>query len=76
MDRIVARRGDIKNAYACNVLDGKPERKGPPGRTKIRWEDNIKMNLKYCVRVWTGYIWLRRGYVTLVGYFTCSKRVI
>jgi len=27
-------------------LVGKPEGKRPLGRTRLRWEDNIKMNLK------------------------------
>jgi hypothetical protein len=27
-------------------LVGKPERKRPHGRTRHRWEDNIKMDLK------------------------------
>jgi hypothetical protein len=25
---------------------GKPERKRPPGRTRHRWEDNIKMDIR------------------------------
>jgi hypothetical protein len=28
------------------VLVGKPERKRPLGRTRRRWEDNIKMDLQ------------------------------
>ena len=28
------------------VLVGKPEGKGPLGRSRRRWEDNIKMDLK------------------------------
>jgi hypothetical protein len=28
------------------VLVGKPERKRPMGRTRHRWEDNIKMDLQ------------------------------
>ena len=28
------------------VLVGKPEGKGPVGRPRRRWEDNIKMNLQ------------------------------
>jgi hypothetical protein len=34
---------------------GKPE-----GRSRFRWEKNIKMELQE-VRVWTGLIWLRIG---------------
>jgi hypothetical protein len=29
----------------CRVLVGKPEGKGPPGRSMCRWKDNIKMDL-------------------------------
>ena len=28
------------------VLMGKPEGKRPPGRPRLRWEDNIKMDLQ------------------------------
>jgi len=28
------------------VLVGKPEGRGPLGRPRFRWEDNIKMNLQ------------------------------
>jgi hypothetical protein len=28
------------------VLVGKPEGKRPPGRPRIRWEDNIRMELQ------------------------------
>ena len=30
----------------CTVLVGKPEGKRPLGRTRRRWEDNIKMDLQ------------------------------
>ena len=33
-----------RNAY--RVLVGKPEGKRPLGRLKLRWEDNIKMDLR------------------------------
>ena len=33
-----------RNAY--RVLVGKPESKRPFGRSRCRWEDNIKMDLK------------------------------
>ena len=33
-----------RNAY--RVLVGKPEGKGPLGRPRRRWENNIKMDLK------------------------------
>jgi hypothetical protein len=35
--------GDKKNAY--RLLAGKPEGKGPLGRPRSRWADNIRMDL-------------------------------
>jgi hypothetical protein len=29
-----------------SILVGKPESKKSPGKPKVRWEDNIKANLK------------------------------
>ena len=40
----VARMGEGRGVY--RVLVGKPEGKGPLGRPRCRWEDNIKMDLK------------------------------
>ena len=40
----VARIGDRKDAY--RVLMGSPERRRPLGKPKLRWEDNIKMDLQ------------------------------
>jgi hypothetical protein len=40
----VARMGEGRNVY--RVLVGKPERKRPPGRPRLRWEDGIKMDLR------------------------------
>ena len=44
------------------VVVRKPERKRPLGRSRRRWEDNIKMDLQ-AVRcgLWAGLIWLRIG---------------
>jgi len=36
--------GERRGVY--RVLVGKPEGKRPLGRPKLRWEDNIKINLK------------------------------
>jgi hypothetical protein len=36
--------GEKRDAY--RVLVGNPEGKGPHGRPRRKWEDNIKMNLK------------------------------
>ncbi|KAJ4426305.1 hypothetical protein ANN_27119 [Periplaneta americana] len=40
----VARMGESRNAY--RVLVGRPEGKIPFGRTRRRWKDNIKMDLR------------------------------
>ena len=40
----VARMGEGKGVH--RVLVGKPEGKRPLGRTRRRWEDNIKMDLQ------------------------------
>jgi hypothetical protein len=54
--------GQKRNAY--RILVGKPEGKRPLGRTRRRWVNNIKMNLReigwYGVD-WIGLIWLRTG---------------
>jgi hypothetical protein len=39
--------GEVK--YAFKILVGKPEGKRPLGRSRRRWEDNIKMNLREIV---------------------------
>jgi hypothetical protein len=36
--------GERRGVY--RILVGKPEGKGPRGRPKNRWEDNIKMDLQ------------------------------
>jgi len=52
--------GESRGVY--RVLVGKPEDKRPLGRSRRRWEDNIKMDLqKVGCGVWTGSIWLRIG---------------
>jgi hypothetical protein len=49
----VAHMGKRRGVYRVTV--GKPEGKRPLGRTKRRWEDNIKVVLQqWDVRVWTG----------------------
>ena len=40
----VARMGERKGVY--RVLVGKPEGKRPLGRPRLRWEDNIKVDLQ------------------------------
>jgi len=54
------RMGQGRRAY--RVLVGKPEGKGPLGRPRRRWEDNIKMDLQEVEEVvGTGWSWLRIG---------------
>jgi hypothetical protein len=36
--------GEMRGAY--RVLMGKPEGRRPLGRPRLRWEDNITMNLQ------------------------------
>jgi hypothetical protein len=38
---LIGKRGDV-----YGLLVGKPEGKRPLGRPRLRWEDNIKMDLK------------------------------
>ena len=54
--RMEERRGVHK------VFVGKPEEKRPLGRPRLRWEDNIKMDLQEVGRgLGTGWSWLRIG---------------
>jgi hypothetical protein len=49
-----------RNAY--RIFVGKPEGKGPLGRLRRSWKDNMKMDLREIGWVtWTGLIWLRIG---------------
>jgi len=52
--------GERRGVY--RVLVGKPERKRPLGRSRRRWEDNIKMDLQEVgCGAWTGSSWLGIG---------------
>jgi hypothetical protein len=53
MGRPVARMGEKRNVY--RILVGKPQEKRPLGRTRCRWVDNIKMDLR--VIGWVGMDW-------------------
>jgi hypothetical protein len=44
----------MRNVYT--ILVGKPEGKTPLGRSRRRWEDNIKMDLKAIG--WEGVEWI------------------
>jgi hypothetical protein len=47
--------GEKRNA--CRILVGKREGKGPLGRPRCRWVDNIKMDLREIHEmVWAGLI--------------------
>jgi hypothetical protein len=55
--------GESRGVY--RGLVGKPDRKSPLGRPRLRWEDNIIMDLQEvgCAGVWTGSNWLKIGTV-------------
>ena len=56
----VARMGERRGVY--RVLVGKPEGKRLLGRPRLRWEDNIKMDIQGVgYGGWTGSSWLRIG---------------
>jgi hypothetical protein len=46
--------GEKSQAYT--ILVGKPEGKGPPGRPRRRWENNIRMDLRNIG--WDGMDWI------------------
>jgi hypothetical protein len=50
----VARIGEKRNAY--RILVGKPEGRGPLGRPRRMWVDNIKMDLREIG--WDGVNWI------------------
>jgi hypothetical protein len=52
--RCVAHMGDMRNAY--NILAGKREGKRSLGRSRYRWEDNIRTDLKE--KEWKGVDWM------------------
>ena len=56
----VAHMEELRGVF--NVMVGKTEGKRPLGRTRPRWENNIKMALQELgVGVWTVSSWLRIG---------------
>jgi hypothetical protein len=56
----VARMGARRCAY--RVWVGKPEGMRALGRPRLRWDDNIKMDLQEIeFGIWTGSSWLRIG---------------
>ena len=66
--RHVARMGEDRGVH--RVLVGKPEGKRPLGRSRRRWEDNIKMDLHEVGRGrvdWMELVQDRDGWGALVG---------
>src|SRR5215469_13114309 len=63
----VARMGEGRGVH--RVLVGKPEGKGPLGRPRRRWEDNIKKDLKELggIRDWMELAQNRGGWRTFVN---------
>jgi hypothetical protein len=52
--------GEERKVY--KVLVGKPEGKRPLGRSKRRWEDGVRMDLREIgLGVCIGFDWLRTG---------------
>jgi hypothetical protein len=52
--RHVARMGEGRGAY--RILVGRPEGRRPLGRSRRRWEDNVKMDLQEVG--WGGMDWI------------------
>jgi hypothetical protein len=48
----VARVGEMRNLY--KIFVGRPDAEMQLGRRKRMWEDIIKVDLKYGVRMWLG----------------------
>jgi hypothetical protein len=45
MGKVCSTNGKKRNAR--RILVGKPEEKRPLGRPRLRWEDNIRLDLRY-----------------------------
>jgi hypothetical protein len=54
MSSTCSRNGGKRNTYRISV--GKPEGKRPLGRSRSRWANNIKMDLRE--RGWGGMDWI------------------
>jgi hypothetical protein len=57
MGKTYSINGEKTNVY--RILGGKPERKRPLGRPRLKWVDNIKMDLRE-IR-WDGMDWIELG---------------
>jgi hypothetical protein len=50
----------VRNAY--KILVGKPEGKRPLGRSRVRWENYVRIDLRETGnKFWTGFIRLSAG---------------
>jgi hypothetical protein len=58
--RHIESTGETKDAF--KIFVGKPEGERPLERPRRKREDNIKIDLKFSISMWTGFIWLRIGY--------------
>jgi hypothetical protein len=61
-ERHAACMGEGRHVY--RVLVGKPKEKRPLGRTRHRWEDNIRMDLREIGINGANWIWLAQDRVS------------
>jgi hypothetical protein len=54
MDRACSAKGEKRSAY--RILVGKPERRKQLGRSRRKWEDNVKMDFREIE--WGGMDWI------------------
>jgi hypothetical protein len=59
--RHAAFMGELRNAY--KILVRKPDGKKPPRRPRRRQDDIIKIDFTEIMRQWTGFSWLKTGYL-------------
>ena len=67
----VARMGERRGVY--RVLVGKPEGKRPLGRSRGRWEDNIKIDLQGSGMWVYGLDGVGSGYEQMTGTCECGN---
>jgi hypothetical protein len=61
--------GEERGVY--RVFVGKPEGKRPLGRPRLRWEDNIRMDLQELGCLGSGLDWAGSGYRQVAG--SCER---
>jgi hypothetical protein len=63
-----------KKIGVTRILVGRPEGRKPPGRPRLKLEDNIKMDIaRRRMGTRTGLIWLRVG--TCDGFLECGNEL-